>query len=546
MRAPIEEIAEVICRSETFRTTPRLRDFLRYLVKCLAIDATVKEVLIGIEFFHRDPAYDPRRDPIVRVEAHRLRRLLRKYYHSEGAQEPWQLYMPIGAYSPKLRRREEAALEWRLAVKVQASDPLIGDGIAAELTRQLGSLRGVQVLALSSNPERADANAILECRLDGINIQAKLSRRSGNQLTELGSFDNSIQPSVEALTQFVASTIGLRRTGGASPRALLDFNSYQVFLAGRAWFHRCSPGNLEQAARCFEEVIDRHPAFAPAYASLADIQVLMAYWFAPQARPVLERGLIYAAKAAELDPVGADVLCSRAALEAVLHYRWEEAEANFRRALESNPNNSLALNWLAIVGLVPQLRFSEAVDAVFAAYDLDPASPEIGNEVVWVRICCEQYAESADQARRIVELHPDFLEVYWSLSVAESSCGRHADSLAALDRAERIAPGVPMTCALRCFAEAASGNRDAAYQSLQRLESLSDPSAARSIFLAWAHAAVGNLENAMHHLEKAVDAADPQALYLEVFPPSAPLRTHPRYPEILRRQRLPSRSTATK
>jgi hypothetical protein len=166
----VSAIAERVYRSETFRSSPRLRDFLRYLVRRQAVEGQAKETLIGVEFFQRDPAYDPRKDPIVRVEAHRLRRRLREYYRHEGAQDPWQIELPAGAYVPILRRLEDAALEWRLAVRVEAPDPLTAEGLAAELIRHLGALRGVKVLApLSSltarNPKDAvqqlGANAIL-------------------------------------------------------------------------------------------------------------------------------------------------------------------------------------------------------------------------------------------------------------------------------------------------------------------------------------------------------------------------------------------------
>src|SRR5215475_10438853 len=96
----LQAIAERVCRSETFRPSPRLRDFLLYLVKRQAAEGQAKETLIGMEFFQRDPAYDPRKDPIVRVEAHRLRRRLREYYQREGAHDPWQIELPAGAYLP--------------------------------------------------------------------------------------------------------------------------------------------------------------------------------------------------------------------------------------------------------------------------------------------------------------------------------------------------------------------------------------------------------------------------------------------------------------
>ena len=552
MIAQVQAIAESVCRSETFRSSPRLRDFLRYLVKRNVVEGQAKETLIGVEFFQRDPAYDPRKDPIVRVEAHRLRRRLREYYGSEGAADPWQIELPSGAYVPLLRRKEDAALDCRLAVRVEAPDPLTAEGLAVELIRQLGALRGVQVLAPMSSlkarsvkeaVQQLGANAILDCRLDGLKLQATLSRARVERLTEIASFDSLIQPAVDALTNFVASNIGARRAGTAPGRETLERESYQLYLAGRAWFHRWSPGNLIQAQNCFERVLARHPAFAPACAGLADIQVLRAYWEADRARPVLECGQAYAWKAAELDHACADTCCSLGALQAALHHDWLQAENLFRFAIEANANNALALNWLAIIVLVPQLRFAEAVDAVFAAYDLDPASPEIGNEIVWVRICCGQYAEAAEQASHIVELHPDFLEAYWSLAVAECSCGRNAAAIAALDRADRLGTAVPMTLALRCFVDGARGDLEAARRSLAGLDSRNGASTGRAIHRAWAYAAAGDVDRGMKYLERAVEDADPHALYVEVFPPNAPLRAHPRYPEILRRQRLPAAKT---
>lgn len=553
MNSQLQAIAERVCRSETFRLSPRLQEMLRYLAKRQTEEGQAKETLVGVEFFRRDPGYDPRKDPIVRVEAHRLRRRLREYFQREGAESPWRIELPPGAYVPVLRRLEDADLELRLAVRVSAPDPLTAEGMTAELIRQLGVLRGVKVMApLSSlaaeSPmdavQQLGANSVLECQLDGLSLRATLSRVRGGQLISVGSFDNLIQPAVEALTHFVASSMGVRRAGGSPMRAALDLESYQLYLAGRAWFHRWSPDNLIQAGNCFEQVVERQPGFAPAYAALADIQTLRGYWYASEPRPVLERGLAYALKAAQLDPECGDAHCSRGALEAVLHRNWRLSENLFRTALEMNSNSALALNWLAIVTLVPQQRFGEAVDSVFAAYDLDPASPEIGNEIVWVRICCGQYAEAAAQARRIVDLHPGFLEAFWSLAAAESSCGEHVAASEALDRADRLNPDIPMTLALRCFVEGARGNAEAARRSLARLDSIEDPSAARAIYRAWAYGAIGERDRGMEYLERAVDVADPHALYVDVFPPNAALRTHPRYPEILRRQKLPSAQAA--
>src|SRR5205823_6621860 len=96
------QLVQRICGSEVFRTTPRLRDLLVFLTTRHFSNDTqgLKETVIGVEFFHRDPGYDPKKDPIVRVEAHRLRRRLLDYYSQEGAADPSRIDLPKGSYVP--------------------------------------------------------------------------------------------------------------------------------------------------------------------------------------------------------------------------------------------------------------------------------------------------------------------------------------------------------------------------------------------------------------------------------------------------------------
>ncbi|MBL8213897.1 MAG: hypothetical protein JNK87_24475, partial [Bryobacterales bacterium] len=235
---------------------------------------------------------------------------------------------------------------------MESRDALAAEGLTVELIRQLGTVPGLTVLAPMSTLAaggsqdgalQMGANAILDCRLEGTKLQASLSRVEGDRLLSVGRFDNVIQPAVEALKQFVAAKTGARMGRGNVARAALDLATYQLYLAGRAWFHRWSPDNLVQAQGCFEEVLARNSGFAPAWAGLADIQVLRAYWHAAVPRPVLEQGLVYAQRAADLDPGCGDSYCSLAAVTAALGRDWEKAEMLFRLAIESNHSNALAL-----------------------------------------------------------------------------------------------------------------------------------------------------------------------------------------------------------
>src|SRR5438067_11998224 len=81
---------EKICGSASFRSATRLKEFLRYVVEqTLAGNAEqLKEYSIALEALHKDESFDQRTDPIIRVEASKLRTKLALYYQSDGAQDP--------------------------------------------------------------------------------------------------------------------------------------------------------------------------------------------------------------------------------------------------------------------------------------------------------------------------------------------------------------------------------------------------------------------------------------------------------------------------
>jgi len=96
--------------SEVFRGSPQLVAFLRYVVEAtLRGEAErIKGYTIALEAFGRDETFDPQTDPIVRVEAARLRRAINRYYAGAGSREAIQIELPLGNYVPMFRRVEIA------------------------------------------------------------------------------------------------------------------------------------------------------------------------------------------------------------------------------------------------------------------------------------------------------------------------------------------------------------------------------------------------------------------------------------------------------
>ncbi|MBL8235270.1 MAG: hypothetical protein JNL98_42620, partial [Bryobacterales bacterium] len=115
----VRQQVDRIVSSGIFLQSERLCRFLRFTVeaKLNGEAGQIKEYLLGREVFDRNHDYDPRTDPIVRVEARRLRRKLDEYYAGPGASDPIRIEFPKGAYTPEfvLPSAPETPRRWWLA-----------------------------------------------------------------------------------------------------------------------------------------------------------------------------------------------------------------------------------------------------------------------------------------------------------------------------------------------------------------------------------------------------------------------------------------------
>src|ERR1700692_3156932 len=147
-----------------FARSERMGRFLRLAIeRMLAGKADeLKEYLIGVEVFDRKPSYDPRVDPIVRVEARRLRSKLESYYAGEGAADELIIEFRKGTYAPVFLEKSEppATAEAPRAGAIAvlpfsnlSSEPdteYFSDGLTEELIHGLTKLDGFMVVAWSS------------------------------------------------------------------------------------------------------------------------------------------------------------------------------------------------------------------------------------------------------------------------------------------------------------------------------------------------------------------------------------------------------------
>src|SRR5580698_7108300 len=111
LEEPIRRELKLLLKSRSFKLVPRLQRFLSFIVdEALSGRAgLIKEFPIGVEVFGKDSSFDPRMDPIVRVQARRLRVRLATYYRDEGHSDGIIIELPKGGYAPTFRRPETIA-----------------------------------------------------------------------------------------------------------------------------------------------------------------------------------------------------------------------------------------------------------------------------------------------------------------------------------------------------------------------------------------------------------------------------------------------------
>lgn len=137
--ALVETALEQLTSWPGLARSPQLAKFLNYIVKAKlrGDEGAIKAYSIAVDVFGRPQSFDPQTDPIVRVQARRLRAALDEFYSGEGASSPVRIYLPVGRYVPEFRYRDESGRPEAGGEPVAGVQPAAAGADAAMLPKQL-------------------------------------------------------------------------------------------------------------------------------------------------------------------------------------------------------------------------------------------------------------------------------------------------------------------------------------------------------------------------------------------------------------------------
>ena len=313
--------------------------------------------------------------------------------------------------------------------------------------------------------------------------------------------------------------------------------AYQLYLKGRYYAGRFDPKNLNKGRDYLRQAIALDPNFALAYDGLSYYYAFLLDWFEP-ANDVGPKALQTARKALELDP---DLVEAHVDLGSVLiqySWDWPAAEREFKRALELNPNYAAAHEIYAWY-LIEMGRSDESLTEIGKAAQLDPLSAEIPYMAGWFLYYSRRYAEALTEARKSLELDPNLWIAYFIQGQACEQLGQFPEALAALKKSQEILgdnPSPPLAEEARVYA--LSRRRDDALRTLNRLLALAKRTQVSNYAIATVYAAQGDREQALARLNQAYEEHSFLMGFLKVDPGFDPLRSDPRFQDLLRKMHL--------
>jgi TolB-like protein len=308
----------------------------------------------------------------------------------------------------------------------------ISDAIAADLAR----LRGLRVISRSSTrqywqtekriPEIArelGADVVVggSAVVSGerLEVRLQLSRAGSEAPLWADGFEGDIRATRgirSEVARAVAQEVRLQVSPGDDALAVKEGTAsreaFENYLRARHYWAKRTDQDIERAVGFFRAAIDGDPAYAAAYAGLADCYNQFAT-VAVGRPPGENRGLAIAAakKALEIDDQNAE---AHAALGFARLYNWDwaGAELELTRAIELNPSYASAHVWHAS-SLLIRHRFDEAVAEVDRAGELDPLSPITQTQVGWIRALAGRTEEAIAGLRKVLAAHPDYPWAMW-------------------------------------------------------------------------------------------------------------------------------------
>jgi TolB-like protein/Flp pilus assembly protein TadD len=597
---------EKILKSAVFARSERMKRFLRFAVE-KAVSGNgqeLKEYSIALAAFDKPEGFDPRLDPIVRVEAGRLRSKLLEYYAEEGRSDPIRISMSKSSYQPTFEKNSTGAAA---AIPVSAEFPPAGareaahsvplggpqpcgatpaettvavlpltdlspskdqgyfcDGLTEEIVSALSRARGLKVIARTTTMQFKDeamdirqigrfldAGSILEGSVrkagERLRISAQLISVADGCHIWSEVYDRKTDDVLdlqEEISRAIARALKSELVESALERQPKDkprnLKAYELYLRGRYHWNKRSREHIRKGIAHLEQAVGIEPQFGLAHAGLAASYASLAWLGALKSDEARSKIMEASRRALHHNDSASQAHCSMGFVKAAFDWDWSGAEAQFRRAIQLDSESATAYHWYAVFCLAPQLRLPEAMLEIETAEKLVPASVPIRAHHGWTLYLQRRYDVALEVLRNCIELDPSSWLSHWHQGFVYEQLSMHEEALASFTRARELAPREPATAGSLGRIYGILGDCRSALKVLRRLKNTGGRQYVSPVDIAHIHIGLGQADSAFEWLERASEQRCGRLIHIKADPAFDSLKSEPGFLRLLERMRLGS------
>jgi TolB-like protein len=378
---------------------------------------------------------------------------------------------------------------------------------------------------------------------DSVRVTAQLIDPTTGSQVWADTYEHHMRDVMSLENEIVAAIAGVvnlqltpqERSRLASARTV-NAEAYVAYTKGRFYLNRLTPEGLQKGLDYMQQAIDQDPKNSLPYAALALAYCRIGHGTAPPP-DAFARAKTAALKAEELGGTLAETEAALGQIKLFEEWDWAGGCQALQHALALNPSLPDAqrmYSWyLLLTG-----RKDEAIAAMKRAIEVDPLTPLWSSDLAWQCWGAGRYQEAMDATQKALELNPDFDQGLCWLGYLYADKGMFTEAIAAHQKLSAVSPRWKWPL-VRTYALA--GRKDEARKMLAKLlEGEPKPTGAwDGWFLPEVYAALGEKDEAFRWLEAAVKERSTFIPWMRENPTYAPLRSDPRFQDLVRRMKLP-------
>ena len=433
------------------------------------------------------------------------------------------------------------------------------DGMTEALITDLSKIGSLKVISRTSAMQYKDVQKPLpeigrELNVDGIvegsvqragdrvRISAQLVEAATDQHVWAESYERNVED-IFALQSEVAKAIAEEIQVTLSPEEetrltttrQIDPAAHEAYLKGRFFWNKRESEAVQRGLELFQQALEIDPSYAMAWVGVADSHIVASgdYLGLPAAE-ANDRARAAALRALELDESLAEAHISLAAVKMEGDWDLEGSEKEYQRGLELNPGYATGHQWYAEL-LSAMGRHEDSIAEMKKALELDPLSLIINASLGWRYFYAGRFEEALEQCLKTLEMEPLFVNGAWCAGQSLVGSGQVLEHPTDFSHYWEIQGATSEQIKELESALSSSGIEGFWSWHLGVLEEEQPQSGWSRLRLVVALAQLGRTDEAFAVLETAFEEHEGWMIYIGVWPFLDPLRSDPRFDDLLQR-----------